>query len=127
MHNMKKQQGFTLIETMVAMAIMGTFVAALLACLVTVTMATPITDERNTAHYLAEKQMEYIHALPYPVTATLPETDIPAGYVIGIDVTQPLSPEDAELSYDDNLQKITVTIDHQGKTVVTLESYRVAR
>ena len=114
---MKDEQGFTLIEVLVSLALLGTIAVSFLSGLGTAAMATLTTDKLETAKNLAETQMEYVKGQAYD-TSYIPAS-IPAeytGYTATIGV-EPLQ--------DSHIQKITVTIEHQGKAVTELEGYKV--
>lgn len=116
--------GLALIETLVALAILGIIAAAFLGGLATASKATFIADEGTTAQSLAQSQMEYAKTLDYVYSATeYPPAPIPGGE----DYADYSATIDAEPLHDPDqgLQKITVTIEHQGKQVITLESYKV--
>jgi prepilin-type N-terminal cleavage/methylation domain-containing protein len=54
----KEQRGFTFIEVLVGVAIMGMIVAAFMLALVTAFKANTLADIRTTADALARAQME---------------------------------------------------------------------
>ena len=73
---MNNEKGFALIETIVALAILGTVAVAFLSGLATSVKATVISEERAIAESLVRSEMEYIKKCAYeydtsqgPVTA----------------------------------------------------------
>lgn len=56
---LRKQRGFTLIEVIIAMALLGIIAIAFLGALATASSSIIIADERTTAESLARSQMEY--------------------------------------------------------------------
>jgi len=120
------ETGVTLIETVMALAILGLIAVAFASGLATAAKATTIADEQATAESLARSQMEYVKTLDYVYDVTeYPQAPIPtgedySGYSVMIDA-EPLHDS------DDGIQKITVTIKHYDKQVITLEGYKVDR
>jgi len=116
---MKNEKGASLIETVVALALLGIIAVAFLSGLATASKALFITDEQATAKNLAGSQMEIVKKQSYSLSYT--PAPIPSEYV-GYSATI-----DTELLMDGNMQKITVTIERNGKKVTTLEDYKVNR
>jgi len=121
---MKKEKGFTAIEVIVALALLGIIAVAFLGGLATASKAIFIADERTTAESLARSQMEYIKNLPYEYEATQYGIDPNLtldGYALSVTADPLRDP-------DDGIQKITVTIGHHDKPeVIVLEDYKVNR
>ena len=118
------EAGVSLIETLIALVLLGIIAVAFLSGLATAAKATFIADEQATAESLARSTMEYVKALDYVLGATEypvdPGLTIPEGWVVSPPVVEPL--------YDtDDIQKITVTIEHLDKELITLEGYKVDR
>jgi len=115
---MKSKKGFSLIEVVIALGLLGIIAASILGALGTAAKALFITDERETARNLAESQMEYVKELDYAFTydpAAIPNEY--TGYSATITT-------DNIASMASNIQKIMVTISHQGKVVTRLEDYK---
>lgn len=125
-----KSRGAGAIEAMIALAILGLVAVAFLGGLSTSLKATSIADERTTAQTLAQNQMEYIKSQGYDKDNNPPQynviSDIPDGYTIEV-AAERLDPKGDGLDNDDGLQKITITIRHHDKEVLTLEDYKVNR
>ena len=116
---MKGEKGFSFIEVVIALALLGIIAAAFLGGLGAASKGTFTADERETANNLAVSQMEEIKNQPYAASYTIPVpaeyTD--AGYSTVISV-EPLS--------DGNIQKITVTVSHDARPeIIILEDYKV--
>ena len=116
---MKSEKGTSLIETAVALALLGIMGVAFLGALATTSNSRLIVDEHVSARILAESQIENIKKQTYAFCyAPVP---IPADY-LGYS---------AEIDIDNmrngNIQKITVTIQHHSRDIKTLESYKVNR
>jgi prepilin-type N-terminal cleavage/methylation domain-containing protein len=103
----KNEKGFTLIEVLVALAIVSLVVVAFLMAMGTAHKATFISNERTTAESLARSQMEYVKNQAYAGTYLIIAT--PSNY----EIVSPI----AVLELQTGLQKITVTIQHQGNDV----------
>ena len=128
---MKSEKGSSLFEVMLAIALLGVIIVALLSALSTGSTAVFVADERATAESLARSQMEYVRNQNYDASHNPPQyallTDIPAGYDISV-VAVRLDPKGDGTAADDGIQKITVTVQHLDKPeVVVLENYRSAR
>lgn len=119
---MKDEKGFSLIETVISIALLGIIAVAFLTALAGAYKALIIADERETAKNLAESQMEYIKSLPYSANYTahnLTQDYVDAGYSVS-----PIS-LDSITSRDNHIQKIGVIIKHHDKEVIRLEEYKV--
>lgn len=121
---MKKERGFTLVEMLVSVAILGVTGVAFLSGFSTASRGDSIIDERETAKNLAESQMEYIKNQAYTASigaGTYAPTPIPweyAGYSVTVSA-------DNITSRDGNIQKIKVIVKRQDKEVTQLEGYKV--
>jgi len=122
----RRESGLTLIETVVALAIIGVIAVAFLSGLATTSKAAFIADEQTTAESLARSQMEWAKKVDYVYDATeYSPAPIPSGkdYInySAVITAEPLR------APDDGIQKITVTIKHSDKGVIRLEGYKVDR
>ncbi len=121
-----RESGVTLLETVVALAILGTIAVTFLSGLVITTKAAFTTDERATAESLAQSQMEWAQNADYVYSATeyspapIPSSKDYIDYAATI-AAEPLDSPDA------GIQKITVTVNRSGEGVITLESHKVDR
>ena len=123
------EAGVTLIETLIALALLGLIAAAFLSSLSTASKATFITDERATAESLARSQLEYVKALDYVEYVDGATEYSPAPIPSGTDYSDYSVTIDVQLVHatDDGIQKITVTVKHSNKTVLTVANYKVDR
>ena len=118
---MAKRNGYTLIEVLVALALLSIVGVAISGALNTAVVAYPIVEERITAEDLAERQIEFVLSQNYDATGDPPEytllgdTELPEGYAISLSV---------ELLRV-GLQKITVIVTRLDKVVADLEAYKL--
>lgn len=116
-----RESGATLIETLVALFVLGTIAVIFLSGLVTTTKASSTTDERATAESLAQSQMEWAQNATYNATgyllAPIPSSSDYTNYSANITV-EPRG---------EGIQKITVIVSRSGEQVITLESYKAQR
>ncbi len=128
----QRQEGYSHVEALVTMVIIGVFGTGLVGGLLTATKTTPLTDEISTAQSLAENQLEYVRTQDYdyinnpPQYLVLSGTAVPDGYSITNTATH-LDPEEDGSTDDDGIQNITVTVKHWNKTVTSIDSYRIRR
>jgi len=127
---MRSEQGFSLIENVVALAIVAIIAVAFLSGLATSARATVVADEHTTAASLARSQMEDIKKQAYdsannpPVYSLI--SGIPSGYTVSVSASR-LDPENDGFDDDDGIQRIVVTVGRGSKTILTLEDYKVDR
>jgi len=115
------QAGVGLVETLVAVAILGVTLVTLLAAISTSSRGVAITEERITAENLARSQLEYAKSEPYlTAPASYATVTPPAGYTVSAEATS--IPEG-----DSSIQKITVTVTRSSVTLLTVEGYKVDR
>ena len=113
---MRSEKGMTLLETILALAILGIISASFMSGLAATSTARVTADERASGKILAESLMEDIKKQPYDYSynATVPAEF--AGYSAAISVGE-----------NNNIQSINITIQRRGREVLTLESYKVNR
>ncbi len=122
----RRELGITFLETVIALAILGTVSVSFLNGLTSTSKSVLTVDERTTALSLAQSQMEWVKNASYSYHATsYSAAPIPDGkdymqYSSVISVEPLHTP-------DDGIQKITVTIQRDGKNVYFLQGYKVDR
>ncbi len=151
MRLIKNEKGFTLIEVVIALLLLGIIASGFLMALSGATKAIIVADKRTTAESLARSQMEYVKDQGY-ITAPdynpgppsggeviyLKITEI-SGYTIwsedrgGATVSDIIGvPWDSQTNQpvdiiDVGLQRIKLVIKYYGNEVLTLEGYKVDR
>ena len=125
----KHEAGFSLIEILLAVALVGILSAAVPGALSGASRATITTSEHTTAQSLARSEMDYVQSQPYDSTVASPVyaviTDVPPSYSIDTPVAVRLDPRNDGTANDDGLQQITVTVRRNGRDVYTLVDYKV--
>jgi type II secretory pathway pseudopilin PulG len=117
--HIKNERGYALLETIVAVALLGVISLTFLSAVTTTSNSRVIADEHVTARILAESQMENLKEQTYAFSYD--PIDIPPeypGYTAVVDI---------DTMRNGDIQKITVTIQHRGRDIESLEDYKVNR
>jgi prepilin-type N-terminal cleavage/methylation domain-containing protein len=127
-----RSQGFSMLEVVIAIALLGIIAVSVLTALQTAAMALISADRRATAESLARTQMEYVRYSNYDdiIGEGHPQYDLdpqiqstlPPDFSVvttAIRLNKDVDPDD-----DDGIQQITVTVSHDGQVVVTLEDFK---
>ena len=112
------QKGTTLIEVLIAIAILGMIAVPFLTALSTSSRGIIIADERTTAESLVRSEIEYVRSQEYAANGTYAEIADPVGYNVSLVNVTVLMP---------GLQEITVEVYHGAKLVLTTSTYKVDR
>lgn len=117
-----KQAGFGLVESLLAVAILGSTVFMLLNGLSTGAISIGMLQEDITAENLGRTQLEYTKSLPFDDAPCFydPVEVVPEGYSVTTEAT-PVSIR------DNNVQRITVIVFRGEKSVYILEGFKVNR
>ncbi|MEN8615262.1 prepilin-type N-terminal cleavage/methylation domain-containing protein [Dehalogenimonas sp. THU2] len=147
-----KKNGFSLIEVIIAMAILVIIGSAFLGALYTGIKATELANLRTTAESIGRSQIEYLKRpntydaiSPYDVDSvtlkysTSPDIVLPPNFMIETDairLSRNVLDEDT-LQYelipsnpsniDNGIQSITITISYKNEIILILEDYLVDR
>lgn len=115
------EEGLTIVESLIAVAIVGVALVAFAVALSTGSLAVWESDQEVTVQSLARTQMEYIKGYAYdPDATTYPTVNATDNYSISVAVT---SVPDT----DTNIQKVTANISRDGQVLLTVEDYKVNR
>lgn len=111
------ESGGWLVESLIAVAILGTALVAAISALSTGSLAVRVAGQDTMAQSLARTNLEVIKAASYNETySSVSET--------GYDVSVSVSPIGENIT---NIQKVTVTVSRDGATLLTVEDYKVNR
>jgi len=129
-----RARGFTMIEVVIAIAIIGIIGVAVMSALATASIALIIADERATAESLARSQLEYVKDQGYNATqpggeviyTKIPDIDIPYGYaiwsvnrdgeIVGDVIGIPWAGNTSKPANEDGgIQKIALVITHKDR------------
>ena len=146
-------KGQTLIEVLIALAILGIVAVAFMTALTTASRAIIVADEHTTAESLTRSELEYVKNVSYDnlppdsgwfyQLSTNPAEAVPppwepgrktlashyTNYSVKVDGV-PIDPNTHNplpAGKDDGIQRITVEVYHQGKLVLTTSTYKVSR
>jgi type II secretory pathway pseudopilin PulG len=117
---LRSQRGISLVETLVAVAILGTAVVAFVAALSTGVISTNVHGQEVTAQRLAQNQVESIKNQVFNTSGTYTIVSLPSGYTITL-------AKSAVPGANTDIQKITVTVLLNGVSAFTVAAYKVNR
>ncbi|MBI2858170.1 MAG: hypothetical protein HYX90_03735 [Chloroflexi bacterium] len=126
--------GMALIETLLAIAILGVTSVAFLGAVGTAEKAAQTSDEHVAAESLARQQLEYLKDssyINYSVFGhpTYSAIAMPGSYAMSVTAV-PINPSTLLAlpeGQDQGLQDLVVAVARNGRTVFTLHTYKVAR
>ena len=116
---MRGQRGISLIETVVALGILGFISVAFLNALSSTSKSTYLYEQRVTASALAQSQIEILKAADYDDTSPYYESvSAPASVPPGYDILISTVPQEV------NKQEITVKISWEGHHLFELATIK---
>jgi len=118
------RSGLTLIEVLVAMAILGFVGVGFMAALGTGFRSQTVKEEQVIGNKIVRAALEEVRSLPYQALYTV-ATPTASGYSVSVATVDFCWPEPC--TTDNNLQKNTATVSHDGDFVVTIEDLKVRR
>jgi len=121
------QKGFTLLEVLVAVAILAAIGVVVLQGLDTATMSTRTNEEKVVASNLITEYLESIKSMDY--AATYPDAGtnvvIPFQYSVAVNITYSENGTTWVEDYDGHtLQKIVVSVSREGRPVLSICTFK---
>jgi prepilin-type N-terminal cleavage/methylation domain-containing protein len=123
---MKSEKGFSLIEVLVSLAILGILSAGFLSALLNATNATITVDQKDTGRAIAQSQMEYVKEQKFSTTGSYVINESLLSEYPGYSITLPLNVTTPS-QRNTFIQKIKIEVVQNGKVVTTLEDFKVKR
>ena len=122
---LRKQAGFTLLEVLVAVGILGIIATGFITALDSNSRATRGLDEQTVAVNLASDYLEVIKELPYAASYPTAGANITPPSQYSVNTTIQFSSDGTNWgdTYS-TLQKITVKVSREGRPVLSLCTYR---
>ena len=118
---LRSERGVTLVETLVAVAVLASALVVFLAGLSTGSLSTAQSDRLSTAHEIARSQVELTKAAVYSAPPySYPTVTPPATYGV-IAAASTISGGDADI------ERIMVTVTKDGVAVFSLEGFKANR
>ena len=116
------ERGFSLVESLVAVAILGSAVFILLTGLFSGPRALDTLYEKTTATNLARTQLEYVKSQEFTTAPASYDivSSIPAGFTVTVEAI-------AVPGRDTSLQKIEVIVYRDGRLLLVMEGFKVNR
>jgi type II secretory pathway pseudopilin PulG len=119
------ERGLSLVEQLIALALLGILVVTLLYALSGATVAVGVVDEQVTSLNLATSALESVRVMSY-VTGTsfyTPTLLVPAGYGVSVASSAFLSAS----TVITGLQWLTATVTHNGRVAVQISDLKANR
>ena len=126
------EEGTTLVEELVTVAIIGIGIVILVAMITTGVIGVRQVNDKVLAESLARSQLEIIKdaayqadpvSVPYPAVAPIPNYSV----AVGIEYWNASSSTFVSTVRNDGMQKITVTVSSDGTPLIQNAEYKVDR
>ena len=126
---MKRQRGFTLIETTVAIALMAVIIVTILSALSAITLAAQRHQQESTLDLVTRQDAEFIKSQAYSATPkATPYTNIAvAGYTFSYQTLyyDPVAKTFLTANADNGLQELVLTVTGPKNATETLDFLKV--
>ena len=129
-----RESGFTILEVLIAVAILGFIGVAVIVALDTNSRAVRTLDERVVATNMATAHFEAISKSPYDTTDppyydnVVADITVPAPYDVNYTISFSVDGHIWSDTYSgQTLQKITVFVSHQGKPVLSMCTFKAKK
>ena len=120
------QQGFTLIEQIVSVAIMAMVLVAGIAALSTGALGLSVTQSRNQAMNLAQEQVECIKALPFDPQNYSADCSVAAdGYLVTTEVVESGFDFPSQFAGSNKVRLIKVNVLRGSNSILEIEDLKV--
>jgi prepilin-type N-terminal cleavage/methylation domain-containing protein len=119
------ERGMSLVEQLIALALLGILVVTLLYALSGATVAVGVVDEQVTSLNLATSALESVRGLAYVTGTTtyVPSLAVPPGYSVTVASSAFLS----ATTVITGIQWVTATVTHNGRVAVQISDLKANR
>lgn len=122
-----KQHGFILVETVFAIAIVGTVVATAAGAMSVSARVMDRASTRTTASWIAVSETEFVREETYLATGEYATVPVPDGFTVSAVVSETPVPETPVQQGDAGIKYVDITVQRNGTTVLTHRIVKVDR